>query len=188
MSPTDRRKPTGAEPDPDDPPSAEEIRAAEGLRRALENEPATGDDARALRELARAVRAAASPESLSPTRHRQLLDRALAVAAPKAEENVVAMRRRKSKIAYLTWGATASALAVAAAVAVVIRGSAPEASMVSRSTDEGDGSALALSRSTAELFPEGIPRSGKTTDRVDRIASARARDFRQNRFARWGTP
>jgi hypothetical protein len=47
-------------------------------------------------------------------------------------------------------------------------------------------SALAVSRSAADLFPEGIPKEGGTSDRVDRIAYARARDLRENRFARWG--
>jgi hypothetical protein len=42
-----------------------------------------------------------------------------------------------------------------------------------------------MARSTAELFPDGIPRTGGTTARIDRIASARAQDFRQNQFARW---
>jgi hypothetical protein len=98
------------------------------------------------------------------------------------------MRPRKSKIAFFALGAAASALAMAAAVALVMRGSALKAPMASRANSERARPVLALSRSTAELFPEGISRSGKTTDRVDRIAYARAQDFRRNRFARWGTP
>jgi len=200
MSPSDRPKPPSAgQPpdlaDPDDPPSDEELRAAETLRRALEGERATAPIAaasldpasRAQIGLAQAVRAAASPESLSPERHRLILDHALKVAPRRgAGQGVVAMRPRKSKVAYFALGGAASVLALAAAVALVIRG-APDGSMASKATAER-GQALALSRSTAELFPEGIPRSGGTTHRVDRIAYARAQDFRQNQFARWGAP
>ena len=187
MSPSDRPKPPSAGqppdlPDPDDPPSDEELRAAETLRRALE-----GDRTQA--GLAQAVRAAASPAALSPERHRQILDRALgAVATPQgARRSAVAMRPRKSKVAYLVWGGAASVVALAAAVALVIRGAEPDGSTASKASAER-GPVWALSRSTAELFPEGIPRSGGTTHRVDRIAHARAQDFRQNQFARWGAP
>ena len=77
---------------------------------------------------------------------------------------------------------------MAAAVALVIRGAAPDGGMASQATAERGAPALAFSRSAADLFPEGIPRSGGTTDRVDRIALARAQDLRQNQFARWGAP
>jgi hypothetical protein len=77
---------------------------------------------------------------------------------------------------------------MAAAVALVIRAEAPNGAMFAKSSADRGGTALALSRSTAELFPEGIPRSGGTSVRVDRIAYARAQDYRQNRFARWGAP
>ena len=202
MSPSDRPKPPSAGqppdlPDPDDPPSDEERRAAETLRRSLEGERANDAIAatsldpasRAQAELAQAVRAVASPESISPARHQQILDRALAaVATPQgARRGVVTMRPRKSKVAYFALGGAASVLALAAAVTLVIRGAAPDGSMASKALAER-GPALALSRSTAELFPEGIPRSGGTTHRVDRIAYARAQDFRQNQFARWGAP
>ncbi|MET0595525.1 MAG: hypothetical protein ABW133_22690, partial [Polyangiaceae bacterium] len=52
---------------------------------------------------------------------------------------------------------------------------------------QGAPPVFAMARSTAELFPDGIPRTGGTTARIDRIASARAQDFRQNQFARWRT-
>jgi hypothetical protein len=181
MSPSDRPKPpnTGqppGAPDPDDPPSEEELRAAGALRRVLAGHPEANDDgaARAAGELAQSLRAAASPKQLAPERHRQILDRALGP--------------RKSKVVYLAVGGAAGLLAMAAAVALVIRGAAPEPAMSATAAAESTGTVLALSRSTAELFPEGIPRSGGTTDRVDRIAYARAQDFRQNQFARWGAP
>jgi hypothetical protein len=189
MSASDRPKPpsTGPSadlPEPDDPPNDEELRAAEALRRVLD-----GGEGRSS-ELARAIRAAASTETLSPERHQQILDRALSAVAPEkpAHRVVVALRTRKSKIGYLAVGVAVSACAAAAAVVFMIRGAAPDASLALKGTSERAGRVLVRSRSTTELFPEGIPRSGGTTDRVDRIAYARAQDFRQNQFARWGAP
>jgi hypothetical protein len=40
------------------------------------------------------------------------------------------------------------------------------------------------SRSTAPLFRVGS--EGATSSRIDRIASARSRDLRDNRYAQWG--
>ena len=189
MSPSDRPKPPNRGPsddlpEPDDPPSEEELRAAEALRRVLNGEGGGRS------ELVRAISAAASTQTLSPERHQQILDRALLAVAREedARRAVVALRTRKSKIGYLAAGVAASVLAAAAAVVLLIRGEAPDASLASKSTSERAGRVLALSRSTAELFPEGIPRSSKTSDRIDRIAYARAQDFRQNQFARWGAP
>jgi hypothetical protein len=183
MSPTDRSKPPnmGPSPDgphPDDPPSEEEIRAAAALRRVLEGQSGAGDniELRAFGELAQSLRAAASPKALARERHHQILER------------VLRPLKNKNKIAYLIVGSAAGVLAMAAAVLLVIRGAAPDRSMSAKASAERAGIALALSRSTAELFPEGIPRSGGTSDRVDRIAYARAQDFRQNQFARWGAP
>jgi hypothetical protein len=42
-------------------------------------------------------------------------------------------------------------------------------------------------RSTDELFgAQPFPRTGGESQRIDRIATARASDLRQNRFAAWG--
>ena len=193
MSPTDRPKPPNVGPppegpDPDDPPSEEELRAADALRRALEGGAGAGSgpsiDRQAQRagEWAQSLRAAAFPREISPERHRRLIDRALSASVSRAGSDA-----RQSKVVYLAFGSAAGLLAMAAAVALVIRGAAPDGAMLAKSSPVR-GTALALSRSTAELFPEGIPRSGGTSDRVDRIAYARAQDFRQNRFARWGAP
>ena len=211
MSPSDRPKPPSGAPPPDSPdfdapPSREELDAAEALRRLLDGEsgsatergrgpgqrviPGDGDaEARAAGEFVRSVRAAASPATLSPERHGHLLDRALSAAGTSqaAHRGAVAPRRQKTKVAYLVFGGAASVLALAAAVALMIRSTAPGGAMASKVTAARGNAVVALSRSTAELFPEGIPRSGGTTARVDRIAYARAQDFRQNQFARWGT-
>ena len=82
---------------------------------------------------------------------------------------------------YFAFGGVASLVAMAAAVALVIRSQSPEAPVA-----PGPKPPMAVSRSTSALFPDGIPAQGGTSDRVDRIAYARARDLRENRFARWG--
>jgi hypothetical protein len=212
MSPSDRPKPpntgkTQGEPDPDAPPSADEMRAAEALRRALDGNagalaPGEKDDrtARAA-ELVQSIRAAASPVSLSREHHQQILDRALGAAAPSAREGAQEQvagdqrmatvarsddRRSRSKVTYLAWGFASSLVAMAAAIALVIRSESPSPSMAAKASAV-PRPAFALSRSTTDLFSESFPRSGGTTGRVDRIAYARAQDLRENRFARWGT-
>ncbi len=152
---------------PDAPPSAEELRAAGRLRDSLEpgHAPLVPDPDV---ELAEAVRSAARPSRLSPEKHRTILDRSLAP-------------RPKSKVIYVVFGGVASLAAMAASVALVVRSNAPSTSAAREAPP-----AMAVSRSTAELFPEGIPMTGGTSDRIDRIAYARAQDLRENRFARWG--
>jgi hypothetical protein len=162
--------------DAEAPPSEEELRAAESLRASLE----PGHD-RAHRhpdaELAEAVRSAARPSRLSADRHRRILDRSLA-------------DRPKSRVIYVVFGGVASLAAMAASIALVVRTTASSPSAAVAGAPVGAGAeaapAMAISRSTAELFPEGIPVTGGTSDRIDRIAYARAQDLRENRFARWG--
>ncbi len=48
-----------------------------------------------------------------------------------------------------------------------------------------DASALRYARSTQPLFHEPFAARGGASARVDRIASARAEDLRENRFAQW---
>jgi hypothetical protein len=165
MKPPHRPPPVSE--DLDAPPSEEELRAAESLRESLEPGPAReGRDPDA--EFAEAVRSAARPSRLSTDRHRRLLDRSL--AAPS-----------KGRVIYVVFGGVASLAAMAASVALVMRSAAPSTSAALEARP-----AMAVSRSTAGLFPEGIPVTGGTSDRVDRIAYARAQDLRENRFARWG--
>ena len=200
MSPSDRPQPPNArpapdEPDPDAPPSEDERSASEALRRALEGrQDARGrgdDDAVRAAELVQSIRAAVTPMSLSEDRHRAMLDRALGAGTggdvrpadgPRARE-----RAPRRKVVYLALGTGASLLAMAAAVALVIRSEQRASPMAARAS-AAPRPVLALARSTTDLFSESFPRSGKTTDRVDRIAYARAQDLRENRFARWGTP
>jgi hypothetical protein len=161
-------KPPHPPPFDDAPPSEEELRAAERLRASLEPghaELGSTPDA----ELAQAVRSAARPSRLSSEQHQRILDRSLTA-------------RPKGKVIYVVFGGAASLAAMAASVALfMMRGNAPSSSASLEAP-----ATMAISRSTAELFPEGIPVTGGTSDRIDRIAYARAQDLRENRFARWG--
>jgi len=155
-------------PDPDAPPSEAEVAAALELRRSLE-QGKPGVRSNADWELVEAVRAAASPAAITEARHRRILETALS-------------RNPRGRVIYLAFGGVASLAAMAAALAIVMKGAEREPAG-GRPIQE---SPMAVSRSTVELFPAGIPARGSTSDRVDRIAYARARDLRENRFARWG--
>jgi len=131
-----------------------ELRQAERLRTELSSDP-----------LIMALRSAVAPTDPDPERHERLVAQALE-------------RHRSPSGRLFVWiGVTASALGVAAAVALVVR----TASTPSPRAAE----ALARSRSTASLFSEPFERAA-TTERIDRIAEVRARELRQNRFHSWG--
>lgn len=153
MSERDARDPADA------PVTAREAAEAEALREALEDPTRAGDDA----ELARALRAAWEPGPLDEQRHAALVQAALA-------------RPRRGRVVRVSFGA-AAVLALAASVAVVLRGDRQPMSPTPT---------LAVSRSTQELFPARFADLGGETGRVDRIAMARAADLRDNEFARWG--
>jgi len=145
--------------DPLAEPSREELAEAEALRAALETNTPHPDA-----ELARALRAANTPAEISVERVPALVERATAT---------------KGNVIFVTFGAASLALAAAAALMLVFQPSqrAPAPSTV--------GSSYALSRSTAPLFESKFERQ-ETSRRVDRIASARARELRANRYAAWG--
>jgi hypothetical protein len=166
--------------DPDAPPTAEELEAARALAEALEGR---GEAGREATEFASALRAAYDPGELDPARHEALIDQALgsrgAVVVRLDERRRVAARRA------LRWGGATGVLAVAAAAVLVLwPGGRRDPSLGPTAALEAPP-ALA-SRSTQELFDEPFARSGGGTARIDRIAQARSRDLRQNRFRRWG--
>ncbi|WP_394838525.1 hypothetical protein LVJ94_16615 [Pendulispora rubella] len=148
--------------DPDAPPSEEELRAAEALRVALEDPALAHDDA----EFARALALAHAPRELAPDEHQALLERALAPAGP---------RKRGGIVVRVAFGAAATAVSLAAAFTLLVR--APEL---------GEPVALTRPHSTQSLFREPFSPQGGTSARIDRIATARASDLRDNQFARWG--
>ncbi len=142
--------------DPFAPASADELRESERLRHALES----GDEAHPDAALARALAAALRPEELPRA---------------TAERAAGRVKVRKPNVVYVTFGALA--LAAAAGFALFVArpgGSAPDAS-----------AALVPSRTTEALFHEAFV-TGAATERIDRIASARERDARENRYALWG--
>jgi hypothetical protein len=158
-------------------PSAEEQDSALRLRDALatKREPLVTDPG-AL-QLARALRSAFAPAALDEKEHRAILDAALAkmpAGQGKQASNVIALRRRAT-VVRVAFGFVAGGLALAASIVLVVT-SAPSA---------GSEAPLAKARTTQPLFSEPF-KPGETSARIDRIASARAADFRDNRFTKWG--
>ena len=150
--------------DPDAPASREELEQAERLRQPSESA-----------ELSRALSSAWEPRDLSEQEHGALVDRALSTA--KARPQGLA------RVTRIPFG-TGAMLALAASVLLVLWGDP-------RGDRRGPAAgtfepALAVSRSTQDLFEEQFAPTGGETGRVDRIAMARATDLRDNEFARWG--
>jgi hypothetical protein len=147
--------------DPFAPPTDEEVRESERLRQALE----TGDESHADVRLLRALSAAKEPSVLSPE----------ASEAARAELHR-STPVRKANVLFVSFGA--AALAVAAAFALLVGGGL--------STEPAPAAGRLLpSRTTTDLFERQFE-PGETTERIDRIASARAHDLRENRYAMWG--
>jgi hypothetical protein len=158
-------------------PSAEEQELAAALRDSLatRREPAASDPSTLL--LAQALRSAFAPAALDEKAHRAILDAALAKMPAVREDagsNVVVMRRRAT-VVRVAFGFVAGGLALAASIVFVVT-SAP---------GPGSEAPLAKARTTQPLFSEPF-KPGETSARIDRIASARAADFRDNRFTKWG--
>jgi hypothetical protein len=149
-----------ADPDPDAPPSEEEVRESERLRQALDDPSKEHRDA----ELLRAVKHAAAPTPIAP----KDLDASIERAILRAERE-----RSRGVVIRVVFGAGAT-LAIAAAIVLVI-GRSPTAS-----------TELAHARSTQPLFSARFESRGGESARIDRIAVARAADLRENHFARWG--
>jgi hypothetical protein len=151
--------------DPDAPPTEEELAAAEALARALDD---AGSPEAAFAE---ALRAAHDPQDLPADRLDALVERALDAELP----------RQRGRVIRVAFGAAAAVLAMAAATLLFLR---------TQQTDSPgalpSAPTFAAARSAQDLFDEPFPRTGGTSARVDRIASARERDLRANRYAAWG--
>lgn len=152
-------------------PSADEQLLATALRDTLarKHEPRTGDPDAA--HLAHALRAAFAPKALGDAEHRAILDAALA----KMPARVVAIGSARTRVIRVAFGVVTGGLALAASVVLVITSAPPH----------GNEAPLAKARTTQPLFSEPF-KPGETSARIDRIASARASDFRDNRFTKWG--
>ena len=153
---------------PDRPPTAEEQAAAEALREGLEGR--RGDDAA---DFARALSLAHAPRPIADADHRAIVERAL--FAGDARRAAVRRRRTRSVVV------VATAVALAASVALFVRAPVNEDAPTLASFEP-----LVPVRSTQPLFREPFARAGGESARIDRIASARAADLRDNRFAAWG--
>ncbi|MET0793383.1 MAG: hypothetical protein ABW061_17815 [Polyangiaceae bacterium] len=148
--------------DPFAPPTADELVESERLRQALDGQ---GDHEHLA--LARALSAAFEPKPST------------APGAVPALALKPAPERRKSNLILLRFAGGGAALAAAAAVLLAILPSPRH-----ESTPDLRAFALAQSRSTAPLFQADS--AGAASSRIDRIASARSRDLRDNRYALWG--
>lgn len=151
------------------PPTPEENEEARALRDALEGHGEHPDA-----DLCRALRLANDPPDIEPQAHEWLVKRAVHRAAP----------RRRTRAMAAVFG-TGAALALAAGVALVV------SSGVLDSTPGADRASMAPaslipSRSTQSLFDAPFSRHGGTSDRIDRIARARGRDYRSNLYERMG--
>jgi len=152
--------------DPDAPATEEELREAEGLRDALGDAGVPHEGA----SLARAIVLAHAPRPLDEDENRALVEAALRVPT-------VVVKPRRAARAFGWVSAGMGTLALAAAVLLFLRA-------------QPDGLAtqvipLREARSTQTLFHEPFAERGGESRRIDRIASARASDLRDNRFARW---
>ncbi len=154
--------------DPDAPATPEELAAAEELRAALED-PSRDHEAAAL---LRAASLAHAPRPLDEAEHRVLVEAAVAKMPAKRE-------KRGGIVIRVAFGAAASAVALAAGIALFFQAS--EESAPPHAKVE-----LVHVRSTQALFDEPFAKQGGTTARIDRIAMAREDDLRENRFSRWG--
>jgi hypothetical protein len=147
--------------DPFAPASPEELVESERLRRALD-----GDGDHVDLALARALSAAHTPAPLTPA----VLADAVSAVLPA----------RRGRVLYLRFAGITASLAVAASVLLAVtqrpsRTPAPDLQALP----------LAQSRSTAALFPSAAA-AGAPSNRIDRIASVRERELRENRYALWG--
>jgi len=147
------------------PPTEAELVESERLRRALETDAAHPDA-----DVLRALRAAFTVADDAA------VERAL-TAAERAGPGAAATR---SNVVLAWFGAASVVVAAAAAIALFIAGKSPAEAPTARPSDE-----LVRARSTTDLFAEPFETSG-TTARMDRIADARGRDLRANRYAAWG--
>jgi len=142
--------------DPLAPPTEDELRASERLRQAME----AGDQAHPDAALARALAAAHRSGALDPEREVRTRRTSLG---------------RSANVVFVAFGA--AALAAAAALALFLARPAVR--------QHEPAAALAVSRTTAELFHEPFD-SAQATARIDRIAEYREREGRDNRYALWG--
>lgn len=149
--------------DPLAPPTPEEREAAERLRAALDGGVPSEHSA-----LIEALRFAHGAEGARADAALEAHARALQAAAPK-----------RSNVVYAFFGAVSGVLALAAAFVLVLT------PLHERAEPKEQRVELARSRSLAPVVDVEGERLSPSA-RMDRIANARERDLRNNRYARWG--
>jgi len=150
------------------PPTAEELSAAEELRRALEDQRPRPET-----ELVEALQNAFNPGDVALSR--------LEAMVSEATFATHAQIRTQRSLRRVFWGSGALAAAAAVSFWVVID------HRDTRGPERASAAATdlpALSRSTAPLFTERFDAT-TTTERIDRIAWARERDLRHNQYLAW---
>jgi hypothetical protein len=145
----------------DSSPSEAEAAAAEELRRALETGDRTHPDAALAQALAAAVAGDGQPALRDP------------FAPPSARK-----RTAGGKVIRARFGAVVLGLAAAAGLVLLVQSRAERA-------PAGEQPLFATSRSLAPLVQDT---ELSTSARLDRIASVRARELRDNRYLAWGVP
>lgn len=140
-------------------PSAAEAAAAEELRRALETEDATHPDAALAQALAAAVAGDGQPALRDP------------FALPSAPAQGPAGKLIRGR-----FGAVVIGLAAAAGLVLLVQSRTERTSVAQQPL-------FATSRSLSPLVQDT---ELSTSARLDRIASVRARELRDNRYRTWG--
>lgn len=168
--------------DPLRPASEAELAESERFRRALEG---SGEhpDLDLVRGLVEAHRPSRSESSSFEGANQRALERALAASSPSS-------KRRSGNVVFVSFGVMTALAAAAAVLLVVFFPSAersPTAVLPAGVAARAPAPRLTQSRSSEGLFDAKFERD-HTTERVDRIASVRARELRQNRFQQWGVP
>ena len=88
---------------------------------------------------------------------------------------------------FVSFGVMTALAAAAAVLLVVLFPSQERTPTAAAPASVAAPPQLSQSRSSEDLFDAKFEQ-GRTTERVDRIASVRARELRQNRFQQWGVP
>lgn len=130
-------------------------------------------------ETVAALKAAWNPTAIGEAEHQRIVDRALAGAVIR-----LAPSRSRLRVAIVT---TTTVLALAAGLILFVQtqdAHGPKAE-VALSTARSEDGALRKARTTQPLFDEPF-HAGETSARIDKIAIARAADYRDNYFAKRG--
>lgn len=157
----------------DAPATLEEQRAAQRVREAIDHPRSDDRDAPEI-EVLDALVAAHRPRSIDPLRNELLITRALKRSSKET---------RSRRVVPIVTAAVLGVAAMAAGVALYLKPLADKPVATNAPVP-----VLQRSRSAADLFDSAtpFPRVGGESARVDRIASVRAAELRDNRFALWG--